>query len=331
MVGGMARPLRIQYRHAYYHVTCRGNDRRSIYRDDNDRELFLEKLKSSLDIYQVILHAYVLMGNHFHLIVETPRANLSEFMRHFNITYTGAFNRRHRRVGHLYQGRYKAILVDKDSYLAELSRYVHLNPVRIRPQKEKSVAEQWRVLEKYRWSSLAGYLDRSRRQLSVKYEEVLAESGGTAKKYRQFIDDGLREGYETPWEKVTGQVALAREEFVADLGKKMAPRLSRREQPSVRAFKTIEPEKVLSIVSRHLKVKREDIAQRRTAFRDQRAVAIELLYRYSAIKQREIGQRLGQIDYSAVSRERTRLRERLKEDRGLERSLREIESILDQR
>jgi len=86
----MARPLRIQYRDAYYHVTCRGNDRRSIYREDSDRELFLEKLKASLEIYGVALHAYVLMGNHFHLLVQTPKANLSEFMRHFNIAYTGA-------------------------------------------------------------------------------------------------------------------------------------------------------------------------------------------------------------------------------------------------
>ena len=137
----MARPLRIQYSHAYYHVTCRGNDRRSIYRDDTDRTLFLEKLRVSIEIYDVKLHAYVLMGNHFHLMVETPRANLSEFMRHFNISYTGAFNRRHRRVGHLYQGRYKAILLDKDSYLAELSRYVHLNPVRIKPHQGKSIRE----------------------------------------------------------------------------------------------------------------------------------------------------------------------------------------------
>jgi REP-associated tyrosine transposase len=89
----MARPLRIQYRNAYYHVTCRGNDRRSTYRDDSDRELFLEKLKASIEIYGVALDAYVLMGNHFHLLVQTPKANLSEFIRHFNIAYTGAYNR----------------------------------------------------------------------------------------------------------------------------------------------------------------------------------------------------------------------------------------------
>ena len=117
----MTRPLRILVPGGYYHVTCRGNDRRAIYSDDRDRSVFLEKLRGSLDNYQVECHAYVLMSNHFHLLVATPKGNLSEFMRHFNISYTAAFNRRHRRVGHLYQGRYKAILVDQDSYLLELS------------------------------------------------------------------------------------------------------------------------------------------------------------------------------------------------------------------
>jgi REP element-mobilizing transposase RayT len=325
----MARPLRIEFPHAYYHVTCRGNDRRSIYRDDRDRELFLEKLRISLDVYQVILHAYVLMGNHFHMIVETPRANLSEFMRHFNIGYTTAFNRRHRRVGHLYQGRYKAIVVQKDSYLAELSRYVHLNPVRIKPHKGKAVSEQRRFLERYKWSSLPGYWDPSKRHGWMNYQEVLAESGGTAGRYREFIDDGLREGYETPWEEVTGQVVLAREDFIAQLGKQVSLGGSRREQPSVKAFGTVGAEEILTIVSRHLKVKRAELAKRRTAFRDERAVAIDFLYRYGAMKQGEIGKRLGGLDYSTVSRERTRLRERVNHDRTLEKTVREIEGILN--
>ena len=101
----MARPLRIQYPGAYYHVTCRGNERKEIFLDAHDREVFLEKLSLSLDIYNVSLLAYVCMFNHFHLLLTTPDGNLSEFMRHFNISYTSAFNRRHDRVGHLYQAK----------------------------------------------------------------------------------------------------------------------------------------------------------------------------------------------------------------------------------
>ena len=128
----MARALRIQYPGAYYHVTCRGNERREIYKDDEDRKLFKEKLKVSLEVYAVEVLSYVLMSNHFHLLISTPQGNLSEFMRHFNISYTSAYNRRHRRSGHLYQGRYKAFLIDADSYLVAVSRYIHLNPIRLK-------------------------------------------------------------------------------------------------------------------------------------------------------------------------------------------------------
>ena len=139
----MARALRLLFPGAYYHVTCRGNERKAVFRDDTDRSVFLEKLKKSIEIYGVRLHAYVMMDNHFHLIVETPGGNLSEFMRHFNIVYTAAFNRRHKRVGHLYQGRYKAILIDQESYLLELTRHVHVNPVRVRRAGEKEDERWW--------------------------------------------------------------------------------------------------------------------------------------------------------------------------------------------
>src|SRR3972149_606292 len=103
----MARPLRIQYEGALYHVTCRGNERKSIFKDDLDKKVFLGLLSDGLKTYHIILFCYVLMDNHFHLLLETPLANLSEFMRWFNITYTSHYNRRHKRSGHLYQGRYK--------------------------------------------------------------------------------------------------------------------------------------------------------------------------------------------------------------------------------
>jgi putative transposase len=126
----MARALRIQFEGALYHVTSRGNEKREIFKDDVDRSRLLEILKLSLNTYQVVLYSYVLMQNHYHLLVETPHGNVSEFMRHFNLTYAAYYNKRHNRVGHLYQGRYKSILVDKESYLTTLSRYIHLNPIR---------------------------------------------------------------------------------------------------------------------------------------------------------------------------------------------------------
>jgi len=126
----MARPLRIEYEGAFYHVTARGNERKKIFLSKRDHEKFLQYLDEARDKYRFILHAYVMMGNHYHLIIETPEGNLSRIMHYINSSYTTYTNVKRKRNGHLFQGRYKAIIVDKDSYLLELSRYLHLNPVR---------------------------------------------------------------------------------------------------------------------------------------------------------------------------------------------------------
>src|SRR4030042_5793823 len=126
----MARPLRIEFPGAVYHVTSRGNARQTIFIDDEDRGGFLDLLSIVVERFNWICHAYCLMGNHYHLLIETPDGNLSKGMRELNGIYTQHFNRRHGRVGHVFQGRFKAILVEKDSYLLELCRYIVLNPVR---------------------------------------------------------------------------------------------------------------------------------------------------------------------------------------------------------
>lgn len=131
----MARPLRLEFRGALYHVTSRGDGQEAIYTDDTDRERCLDVLAGTVERFNWRVHAYCLMGNHYHLLVETPEANLAQGMRHLNGVYTQRFNRRHRRAGHVFQGRYKAILVQKDSYLLELSRYIVLNPLRARMVK----------------------------------------------------------------------------------------------------------------------------------------------------------------------------------------------------
>ena len=155
----MARALRINYKGALYHITSRGNERKNIFENDYDRYFFIKTLKKSLNIYNVILYSYVLMPNHFHFLLETPLANLSEFMRQFNITYTSYYNRKYNRVGHLYQGRYKSILIQKESYLNILSRYIHLSPVRVEKMQDNSTSEKEKYLRQFKWSSLKGYLN----------------------------------------------------------------------------------------------------------------------------------------------------------------------------
>lgn len=138
----------------------------------------MEILIQSKRIYGIQILAYVLMNNHFHFLLETPLANLSQFMRRFNITYASYFNRIHKRVGHLFQGRYKSILVDKESYLSELSRYIHLNPVRIKGMKNKTSEESWNYLVNYPWSSLRRYLNKKNKKPFIEYSLVLEDLGG---------------------------------------------------------------------------------------------------------------------------------------------------------
>ena len=148
----MARPLRVEYEGAVYHVTSRGNAREDIFLDNRDRSRFLEMLGDVVARYGWICHAYCLMTNHYHLLIETPEANLSRGMHLLNGVYTQWFNRRHKRVGHLLQGRFKAILVEKESHLLELARYIVLNPVR---------AKMVRSVRDWPWDSYRATSDQS--------------------------------------------------------------------------------------------------------------------------------------------------------------------------
>ena len=147
----MARPLRITYPGAFYHVTSRGNEQKPVFKSIKDRTKFLEYLKSATERYSAVIHAYCLMDNHYHLLLETPSGNLSRIMAHINGAYTSYFNKKRDRAGHLFQGRYKAIVVEADEYAKELSRYIHLNPVR---------AGIVKMPEEYKWSNYCYYIHK---------------------------------------------------------------------------------------------------------------------------------------------------------------------------
>ncbi len=150
----MARPLRIEYDGAWYHVMNRGAGRKSIFYNDHHRALFLELLYEIHNRYQVEIHAYCLMGNHYHLLMRTQRPNISRAMRHLNGVYTQRYNALQRKDGALFRGRYKSILVEAESYLLRLSRYIHLNPV---------ASILVRVAEEYPWSSYVDYINPSKK------------------------------------------------------------------------------------------------------------------------------------------------------------------------
>jgi len=203
----MARPLRIEVPGAVYHVTSRGNARQDIVVDDRDRAQWLTFLAHVVDRYGWICHAYCLMDNHYHLLVETPQPNLSLGMRQLNGRYTQDYNRRHERVGHLFQGRFKAILVEKDAHLLELCRYVVLNPVRA---KIVPHPRQWA------WSSYRATVGEAKSPAWLTTDWILHQFGqrvGPAQEcYRTFVAEGR--GGPGPWEQITGQIYLGSEQFV---------------------------------------------------------------------------------------------------------------------
>lgn len=231
----MVRALRTQYEGASYHLICRGNERKNIFRDEQDRKEFLALLRSSLKAYNIILYCYVLMDNHFHLLLETPLGNLSEFMRQFNIIYTSYFNRRYQRTGHLYQGRHKSVLVDKDSYLIILSRYIHLNPIRTKRTEKRTLNEKRSYLRNYRWSSLAGYINKERELLFIDYRAILEPYGGEndrgRKGYWKAICGDIEEGIEIK-ESIAGGGILGREEFIEWIKDNFLGKVKKRELPA---------------------------------------------------------------------------------------------------
>jgi putative transposase len=203
----MARPLRLEFVGAVYHLTSRGNARQKVFFTDADRQLFLDTLARVVSRYGWICHAYCLMANHYHVLVETPKPNLSLGMRQLNGIYTQSFNRRHQRVGHLFQGRFKAILVEKESYSLELCRYIVLNPVRI---KGGSQVGAWK------WSSYRATAGLASVPQFLSTDWVLGQFGNkrstAQKRYREFVKEGLEN---RPWEELKGQIYLGSEEFIA--------------------------------------------------------------------------------------------------------------------
>jgi putative transposase len=211
----MARPLRIQYPGACYHVTARGNERRAIFRSRRDREQFLSYLQSAHDRYGAVIHGYCLMDNHYHLLLETPWGNLSQILHHINGAYTTYVNTKWRRSGHLFQGRYKAIVVEKDPYLLELSRYMHLNPVRAGLVKHPSA---------YRWSSYPSYIGAQRSPEWLTTEFILSSLGQEASSlhehYRAFVEEGTESKMRKPLAEVFASTFLGSSEFIETLRQK---------------------------------------------------------------------------------------------------------------
>ena len=299
----MGRPLRIEFPGAFYHVTSRGNERKAVFKSVRDREKFLSYLESATERYGAVVHVYCLMGNHYHLVLETPLGNLSRIMQHINGAYTNYFNTKRNRFGHLFQGRYKAILVEVDEYAKQLSRYIHLNPVR---------AAMVKTPEEYEWSSCRYYTvarkapDWLQRDFILSYFHT--KPTAAMKIYRSFVHSLMDQVYESPLAELSHSVILGSREFVEEIKDRfLIGKQPDRELPALREM-TNRPgldgiEHVVDLVFQ---------SDQKLA----RQVKLYLCHRYSGKRLREIGQRFG-VSESGVTQASRRIGTKQQNDKKL--------------
>ena len=296
----MPRHLRVEFSGAICHVTIRGNARQSIFEDDQDYERFLARLAESVETYRIRLYLFCLLGNHAHLLLETPDTNLSRFMQSVETGYTVYYNLRHRRVGHLFQGRYGAKLVDGDDYLKKLSRYIHLNPVFTTRMKAMPGEQRISCLRNYRWSSYRSYVGLAKELKYVTYGPVLAQMGGRKgqrkRLYREFVEGGIA-GADDEFLKdlKTSPHAIGGADFLAwarDLYLQLAEKQETSDDIAFRQeARRLPSEVILDVVCRHLGIKVERLKER-TRKSIARPVAAVMLSRYGGLTNRAIAKML---------------------------------------
>jgi len=313
----MARPLRIEYSGAFYHVTSRGNEGRKIFNSDGDKERFLNYLKDAHQRFKIMIHTYCLMDNHYHLLVETPLANLTRCMQMVNSSYTTYYNLKNKRLGHLFQGRYKAILVDKDSYAQELSRYIHLNPVR---------AEVASTPESYPWSSYHYYIYPERIPEFLTVEFVLAyfanKRDEAQRAYRRFVEEGLPRELTNPLKDLRAGLILGSRSFVQSIKDKYLDYNQRsRDLPSLRELKKDRflPEDIVGFLQE----------EGGLTERERLKITVYLLRKHTGDTLEEIARRFSnRMSAAAISQCFLRLEKKRGQDRNLDKKLKVIEDKL---
>ena len=346
----MARPLRIEQPGGWYHVTARGNERKAIYRDKRDRQRFLEVLVEMVGRFRVRLHGFVLMDNHYHLLLELSESNLSRAVQWLNVSYSVWFNRRHGRNGHLFQGRFKSVAVSPEEWALALSRYVHLNPVRVQmlslSKTDQStqqvglspapnavqVRERIARLRRYRWSSYRAYIGLERAPEWLECSTVLGLGGGAQarqrRQYRDYVETAVREGLEkSPWESVQEQVVLGGATFLAGLRKYVGG--DEQEQRGARRLLVERPpfEAVIAAVE---KVKRRKWADFRDQYGDTgRDMALYLGRRLCGLKLAELAEVVGLRNYGVVATNTKRYERRLAQDRAEKARMKQVLELLN--
>ncbi len=319
----MARQWRIEYPGALYHVLSRGNGRQDIFLTDDDRVLFIELIQELSERFNIEVYAYVLMGNHYHLLLKTLDANLSKGMQWFGTAYTRKFNLLNKRNGHLFQGRFKSIIVENEAYLLRLSCYIHRNPLKA------GIVER---LSDYKWSSYHWYAYRKKTPVWLKTSLILGQVSGKNKyqayrrKVQQYVDE---KG--SIWKDVRHGLVYGSERFLTDLKDRYLLKQKDVELPQHnRMYRDFDPERILEIASNAMRIDLNDLRKSKRIsknLKDQRDMLIYLLWESGRFANQEIGSLLG-IGYSNVSRRITGIRKRLESDRGLCSEYKKVSALI---
>jgi REP element-mobilizing transposase RayT len=315
-----------------------GDAKSRLFKDDADRERFLERLSERVEQYNIRLYMFVLMTNHFHLVFETPEGNCSKFMQSLSTAYTVYYNLRNGRHGHLFDGRYKAKLVEGDDYLLSLTRYVHLNPVQVSTIQNKPLDERIRYLRQYPWSTYQSYIGKRKQLPYVEYAPILVEMRGKRrdwpKRYREFVESGLaetdKEFQEALKESPRSIGSDGFRAWVDELYQKLIEKSDAPEDISFRRItEPLDPDIVLAAVSEIFEVDAGEFRQRRRGSY-LRGVVARYLSRYAGQTQREVAELLDIGSGAAVSQQVKKLAEVLPKDRRLRRLLKKIEERLEE-
>lgn len=309
----MSRPLRIEYPGAWYHVMNRGRARQKVFLDDDDRKDFLTLLSETVQMWSIHVHAFCLLDNHYHLLIHTPRGNLSRSMRHANGIYTQHFNRKHGRDGSLFRGRFKAILIDADSYLLEVVRYIHLNPVKAKLVKDPHA---------YLWTSHRTYLERRPSLNWLNRDEVFGRFGArwdqAVDRYTEFIHEGIPSHIEGFYAERKAPVILGGQRFKAWVRAQFSEKGRADYEISQAKVSPLRPEagQVIDAVKRSYRVGTAMLTRvRRGQWNEPRDVAIYLCRKQCGLSLKEIGAELGITVYTTVSMARRRVEAKLAKDR----------------
>ena len=316
----MARPLRIAYPGAYYHVMNRGLSRRDVFLEDKGRERFLDLLSEIARLWKIEIYAYCLMNNHYHLLLQTPKGNLSRAMRHLDGIYTQRFNRAHHRDGPLFRGRYKAILIDAEEYFLSVVRYIHQNPV------DAGVVLD---MDRYRWSSHRGYLSKSECPVWLNTRSVLSRFRGV-REYREFmhseIEKEVVDFYQGPYRRSI----LGDKSFVEWIKEKLGDGARvEEEKPESRRVFGLGVEEIARVTARVYRKRLEELRRsRRGEVNEARSMAMYLCRTLGGHKHSEIGRVLGLEKTSSVSSACLRMKARAEAERKIARRARRIEEGL---